>query len=151
MLQSVSGWSSPAADLLHQRKQVSDAPVVRDLSVLNRHHINRFEMNLAMRRGNSQKRAVVSSVVGLVRGGMVSVRKLPADFGVKIGEDLTYVRIELPHACLVRSHSSSWLRGVVHKIICEEFFEDRISLCLELPRCFDGQPFSLHQRLIFDS
>src|SRR5215470_15552285 len=77
-----------------------------------------------MRRSNSQKRAVVSSVVGLVGGDTVSIRKLPVDFCVKIGEGLTYVRIELPHSCLVRSHSSSWLRGVVHKIICEEFFED---------------------------
>jgi hypothetical protein len=46
------------------------------------------------------------------------------DFGVKIRERLTYGGIELPHACLVGSHTSSWLRGVVHKIISEEFFED---------------------------
>jgi hypothetical protein len=63
-------------------------------------------------------------VVGFEGRHLVAVRKLPVDFGLKIGERLTYVRIELPHACLVRSHSSSRLRGVIHKIICEEFFED---------------------------
>src|SRR5215469_1683294 len=77
-------------------------------------------MNLAIGRGNSKKR----TVVGFEGRHSVAVRKLPVDFGVKIGERLTYVRIELPHACLVRSHSRSWLRGVVHKIICEEFVED---------------------------
>ena len=30
----------PAADLSHEGKQVSDAPVVGDLSVLHTHHIN---------------------------------------------------------------------------------------------------------------
>ena len=108
LLLRLGGWT-PAVGLLHQGKQVSDAPVVRDLSVPDTHHINRFELNLAMRRGNSHKRAVVSSLVGLVRGDTVSVHKLPVDLGVKIGEGFRYVRIEPPHACLVRSHSSSWL------------------------------------------
>src|SRR6516164_665647 len=91
----------PAADLLHQGKQVSDAPVVRDLSVLHTHHINRFEMNLAIGRSNSKKRTAMRPVVGFEGRHSVAVRKLPVDFGVKIGEGLTYVRIELPHACLV--------------------------------------------------
>src|SRR5215472_8942160 len=98
--------------------------MVCDFAALHAHHIHRFEMNLAMGRSNSEKWTLVSSVVSLVRGHAVAVRYLPVDFGVKIGEGLTYVRIELPHACLVRGHSSSRLRGVVHKIICEEFFED---------------------------
>src|SRR5262249_11716705 len=83
-----------------------------------------FEMNLAMGRGNSKKRTPMRAVVGFEGRHSVSVRKLPVDFGVKIGEGLAYVRIELAHACLVRSHSSSRLRGMVHKIICEEFVED---------------------------
>src|SRR5262249_11467549 len=81
-------------------------------------------MNLAMGWGNAKKVTLVSSVVSLVRGHTVAVRKLPVDFGVKIGEGFTYRSIQLPDACLVWGHTCSWLRGVVNKIICEELFED---------------------------
>src|SRR5215469_10680491 len=81
-------------------------------------------MNRAMGRGDAKKGASVSSVVGLVGGYTVAVRKLPVDFGVKIGEGLTYRSIEFPDACLVWGHASSWLRGMVNKVICEELFED---------------------------
>jgi hypothetical protein len=46
------------------------------------------------------------------------------DFGAKIGERLTYVLIEPPHACLVGSHPSSRLRRVVYKVVCKQFRED---------------------------
>ena len=60
-----AGWRYPAADLLHQCQQVSDTPMVRDLAVLHAHHINRFVMNLAMSRSNSQKLTLVSPMVSL--------------------------------------------------------------------------------------
>src|SRR6516162_7853079 len=81
-------------------------------------------MNLTMGRGDAKKGTLVSSVVSLVRGHPVAVRKLPVDFGVKIGEGFTHRSIQLPDACLVWGHTSSWLRGVVNKIIRKEFFED---------------------------
>src|SRR5215469_15474621 len=80
-------------------------------------------MNLAMGRGDAKKGTLVSPVVSLVRGHTVAVRELPVDFGVKVGESLTYRSIQLPNACLVWGHTR-WLRGVVNKIICEELFED---------------------------
>src|SRR6516162_7438737 len=94
------------------------------LAVLHPHHIHRFEINLAMGRSDSEKGTLVRPIVSFVRRHSLAVCKLPMDFGVKIGEGLTYVRIERPHACLVGSHSSSWLRRVIYKIICEQFFED---------------------------
>src|SRR6266850_7377385 len=96
--------------------------MVRDLSVLHTHHINRFEMNLAMCRSNSKKRALVSPIVSFVRRHTVAVCKLPVDFGVKIGEGLPQVCIKLSYAGLV--WRCSWLGCVVYKIICEQFFEE---------------------------
>jgi hypothetical protein len=53
--------------------------VVRDLTVLHTHHINRFEMDLAMGRSNAKKRALVRAVIGLVRRHPVAVCKLQVD------------------------------------------------------------------------
>ena len=75
-----------------------------------------------MSRSNSQKLTLVSPMVSFVHRHTVAVRKLPVDFGVKIGEGPANVCIKVPYAGLVWRRS--WLRRVVYKIICEEFFED---------------------------
>src|SRR6266404_7541077 len=96
--------------------------MVGDLSVLHTHHINRFEMNLAMGRSNSKKRALVRAVIGLVSRDPISVGKMPVDLGVKIREGTPHVRIKVPYAGLV--WRCSRLRRVVYKTICKQFFED---------------------------
>src|SRR5260370_26644734 len=117
--------------------------MVRDLSLPDPHHINRFEMNRRMGRSNSKKRALVSPMVSFVRRHTVAVRELPVDFGIKVRKCLPHVRVKLAHSGLV--WSCSRLRRVIDKIICEEFLEYfEFPFCLELPRCCDAQLPSLH-------
>src|SRR5262245_45238858 len=100
--------------------------MVCDLAVLDPHHINRFEMNLAMGRSNPKKQALVSPMVSFVRRHSISVGKLPVDFGMKIGECRTHVSVELSDTRLIGSVPR--LRWVVDKVVVEQFFED-----LEVP------------------
>jgi len=41
--------------------------MIRDLSVLHAHHIHTFKVDLAVGRSNSEERALVCAVIGLVR------------------------------------------------------------------------------------
>src|SRR5258708_34432576 len=96
--------------------------MLRDLSFLQTHHINRFEMNLSIARSNSKKRALVSPMVSFVCCHTVAGRKLPVDFSVKVRKRLPHVRVKLAYPGLV--WRCSWLRRVIDKVICEEFLED---------------------------
>ena len=58
-----AGRGCPSADLLHERQQIADSPVVRDFTVLHTHHVHCFEVNFAMRRSNSEERALVRAVI----------------------------------------------------------------------------------------
>jgi len=50
--------------------------MIRDLSVLHAHHIHTFKLDLAVGRSNSEERALVCAVIGLVRRHPVTVCKL---------------------------------------------------------------------------
>jgi hypothetical protein len=112
--------------------------MVCDLAVLDTHHINRFEMNLAMRRSNSKERALIR----FVGCRAIAINKLPVDFGAKVRKRLPHVCVKLAHAGLV--WSCSRLRRVVDKIIREQFFED-----FEFPLALNFLCVSAHNGLRF--
>jgi hypothetical protein len=60
--------------------------MVRNLPVLYTHDIHRFELNLAMGRGDSEKHTFARTVIGLVGSYSVAIRDLPMDNGVKVRE-----------------------------------------------------------------
>src|SRR6516162_6953030 len=99
-------------------------------------------MNLAMSRSESEKRTLVCPMVGFVRRHSVSVSKLPVDFSVKIGEGLPHVCIKITYAGLV--WRCAWLRGVIYKIMCEQFFED-----VESPLALNFLSAAAHNRFRF--
>src|SRR5215475_15206262 len=99
-------------------------------------------MNLAMSRSDAEKRTLVCPMVGFVRRHSVSVNKLPVDFSVKIGEGLPHVCIKITYAGLV--WSCAWLRGVIYKIMCEQFFED-----VESPFALNFLDAAAHNRFRF--
>src|SRR5262245_2942635 len=101
-------------------------------AVLHAHDIDGLEVNFAMSWNDAKEKSFMRPVVGLVSSHTISVGKLPVDFGVKVGEGLTYVLIEPPHSCLVGGHSSSRLRRVVNKVVREQFFENlKVALSLD--------------------
>jgi hypothetical protein len=88
-------------------------------------------MNFAMRRSNSEEWAIVRAVIGFVGRHAIAVRELPMNLRMKVRKRRAHVGVELPHTRLVRS--GSWLGGVIHEIVCEEFFENiKVSLALDL-------------------
>src|SRR5215510_16235781 len=95
--------------------------MVSYFAVLHAHDIDRLEVNLAMSWSNAKERSFMRAVVGLVRRHLISVGKLPVDFGAKIGECRTHVGVELSDPRLVRSGAR--LRCVVNEVIGEQFFE----------------------------
>src|SRR5215470_2210589 len=99
-------------------------------------------MNLAMSRSDSEKRTLVCPMVGFVGRHCVSVSKLPVDFSVKIGEGLPHVCIKITYTGLV--WSCAWLRGVIYKIMCEQFFED-----VESPFALNFLDAAAHNRFRF--
>src|SRR5262245_14458705 len=104
--------------------------MVRDLSVLHPHHINRFEMNLAMGRSDAEERSIMRPMVGLVGCHTISIGKLPVNLCMKVGECRTHVGVELSDTGLVGSRPR--LRCVVNKVVGEQFFEH-----LEVPLALD--------------
>src|SRR5215471_5322457 len=99
-------------------------------------------MNLAMSRSDSEKRTLVCPMVGSVRRHSVSASKLPVDFSLKIGEGLPHVCIKITYAGLV--WRCAWLRGVIYKIMCEQFFED-----VESPFALNFLGAAAHNRFRF--
>src|SRR5205823_12926455 len=69
--------------------------MVSDLAVAHSHHVDRFEMNFAMRRSNSQERAVVRAMVSLVGRHTVAVCELPVNLRMKVRK--------APRACQCRT------------------------------------------------
>src|SRR4051794_16424601 len=63
------------------------------------------------------------AAIGLVRGHAVALGALPMDLGVKVGECGAQDFVELSRAVLVGR--APRLRGVVDKIVGEQFFEQR--------------------------
>src|SRR4029077_8963490 len=112
----------PSADLLHERQQIADSPVVGDFAVLYAHHVNGFEMNFAMRRSNSEEWPIVRTVIGFVGRHSISVHQLPVNLRMKVRKRLAHVGVELPVTSLIGGGSG--LCGVIHEIVREEFFED---------------------------
>src|SRR5262244_4152250 len=99
-------------------------------------------MNLAMSRSDAEKRTLVCPMVGFEGRHSVSVSKLPVDFSVKIGEGLPHVCIKITYAGLV--WRCAWLRGVIYKIMCEQFFED-----VEPPFALNFLDAAAHNRFRF--
>src|SRR5713101_5782270 len=132
-----SGRRSPATNLPHEGQQVTDPPMIGNLSVLYAHHVHAFELDFAVGRSDSKKRALVGSVIRFKGGHAVAVGKLPVDFSVQVWKRLLQVGVELTHAGLV--WSCSGLRCVIDKIICEELFED-----VELPLALNFACVSAH-------
>src|SRR6266403_2268235 len=125
------GRRIPSANLVHQREEVADSPVVSDFAVLHAHHVNRFEMNFAMGRGNSKKWAVVRAVISLVCYHAIAVSELPVNLGTKVRKGLSHVLVEFSDASLIGRGSG--LSSVIDEIVGEEFFENgEVSLALDL-------------------
>jgi hypothetical protein len=68
--------------------------------------------------------------VGLVGRHAVSVGKLPVDLGVKVRKRDTEISVEFPDTRFVWRRAR--LRGVINKIVSEQFFED-----IEVPVTLD--------------
>src|SRR5215471_12916779 len=79
-------WLSPSSDLLHQRQEIADTPMVGDFSVLHTHDIDRFEMDFTVSWSNAKEGPFVSAVVRLVSCYSVTVGKLPVDLRMKVCE-----------------------------------------------------------------
>ena len=94
--------------------------MVGDFAVLHAHYINRFEMNFAMRRSNSEEWAIVRTVIGF-RSSLD--RRPPA------ASESPRVSPVTPRACRCRAsghgpyRGCSGLGGAIHEIVREEFFE----------------------------
>ena len=114
-------WLSPPSDLLHERKEIADTPMVGDFAVLDTHDIDRLEMDFTVSWSDAKKGSFVSAVVRLVRCHSVTIGKLPVDVRMKVGECGTNIRVEFSYACLV--WSSVRLRRVIDEIVGEEFVE----------------------------
>jgi len=124
-------WLSPPSDLLHERKEIADTPMVGDFAVLDTHDIDRLEMDFTVSWSDAKKGPFVSAVVRLVRCHSVTIGKLPVDVRMKVGECGTNIRVEFSYACLV--WSSVRLRRVIDEIVGEEFVEHvKSSLSLDL-------------------
>ena len=79
-------------------------------------------MNLAMSRSDAEKRTLVCPMVGFVGRHSVLRQQAASGFEPENREGLPHVCIKITYAGLV--WSCAWLRGVIYKIMCEQFFED---------------------------
>src|SRR5262249_52127920 len=115
-------WGRASADLLHERQQIADSPMVCDLAVPHAHHVNGFEMNVAMSRRNSEEWAIVGAVIGFVSSHTIAIRELPMNLRMKVRKRRANVGVELADAGLVGSGSR--LGGVIHEIVRKQLFEN---------------------------
>src|SRR4051794_16574774 len=92
-----------------------------NLAVAHAHHIHRFKLDFATRRGDAEEFALVGAMIGFVGRDPVAVGKLPMDLRVEIRESRPEHSIKLACASLVRR--TSRLRRMVEEIVGEEFIE----------------------------
>ena len=105
--------------------------MIGDLAVLDAHDIHCFEVNLAMRWGNSKKRTFMCAVVRFIRRDSIAIGELPVDFGTKVRECGTKIGLKFPHPRLVRSRARLWC--MVDEIIREKFLKNlEVALALDL-------------------
>src|SRR5215475_3713559 len=105
--------------------------MVRDLAVLHAHHVDRFEMNLAMRRRNAEEWAIMGAVIGFVSSHPIALSELPVNHGMKVRKRLAHVGVELPDPGLVGVGSG--LGRVIHEIVRKQLFENvKVSFALDL-------------------
>jgi hypothetical protein len=72
--------------LLQHRVAVCHSPVVGDLSVMDSHRVDGFEVDGVAGGGDAEKVAEMGAVAGLVGGDDVAVVGLPMDLGPKVGK-----------------------------------------------------------------
>ena len=70
---------NPTADLLHEGKKISNAPVIGDPAGFDAHDIDSFEVDSSVSWSDAKKWSFVCAVVRLVRRHSVAVGKLPVD------------------------------------------------------------------------
>ena len=108
-------------DLLQEGQQIAHTPMVGDLSIMDAHDIDCFEVDLAVGRSDAKERPFMRPVIRLISCHAFTVGKLPVNFRVEVRERSANIAVELPYTLLVRSRVR--LRCMVNEIFGEKFFK----------------------------
>jgi len=139
-------WNAPSAELLDEREEVCHTPMLFDLAVVHTHRVHGLELNLLACWWNAKERTLVGPVVSFEGCDDLSVRSLPMDDSVEVGERLTKGLIQPSSTGLVRRHVG--LRCMVEEVVREKLFEHiKISFTLDFLGISANDRFNRFARL----